>query len=116
MVHAARRFAGAHRALVALALALVGLVLTGTLDVSAQRVGGPGGGGGSGKSLGILSSVVVPFFPTVSAATSTGVFKSPGLRNAEFTGPYFHTGGAASLTQVVDFYVRQGDFPNADVD
>jgi len=42
-----------------------------------------------------------------------GAFKIPGLRNVEFTGPYFHNGGMASLEQVVDFYARGGDFPDA---
>ena len=40
-----------------------------------------------------------------------GTFKSPGLRNVEFTGPYFHNGSQASLEQVVQFYARNGDFP-----
>lgn len=45
--------------------------------------------------------------------TGTGAFKSIGLRNVEFTGPYFHNGGQATLEQVVEFYVRGGDFaPN----
>ena len=44
---------------------------------------------------------------------SNGAFKSIGLRNIEFTGPYFHNGGQATLEQVIDFYVRAGDFnPN----
>jgi cytochrome c peroxidase len=43
---------------------------------------------------------------------TAGAFKVPGLRNAEFTGPYFHNGGQASLEQVIDFYVRGGDFPD----
>jgi cytochrome c peroxidase len=42
-----------------------------------------------------------------------GAFKVPGLRNVEFTGPYFHNGGQASLEQVVDFYARGGDFPDS---
>lgn len=37
-------------------------------------------------------------------------FKSIGLRNVEFTGPYFHNGGQATLEQVIDFYRRGGDF------
>ena len=48
-----------------------------------------------------------------NAANSTsvnGTFKSPGIRNVEFTGPYFHNGGQATLEQVVDFYSRGGDF------
>jgi cytochrome c peroxidase len=39
-----------------------------------------------------------------------GAFKVPTLRNVELTGPYFHNGGQATLRQVVDFYVRGGDF------
>lgn len=37
-------------------------------------------------------------------------FKSIGLRNIEFTGPYFHNGGQATLEQVIAFYRRGGDF------
>ena len=40
-----------------------------------------------------------------------GDFKAPSLRNIEFTGPYFHNGGQATLEQVVEFYSRGGDFP-----
>ncbi len=39
-----------------------------------------------------------------------GAFKTPGLRNVELTGPYFHNGGKATLMQVVDAYNRGGDF------
>jgi hypothetical protein len=39
-----------------------------------------------------------------------GAFKTPTLRNVELTGPYFHTGGKATLMQVVDHYSRGGDF------
>ncbi len=42
-----------------------------------------------------------------------GKFKVPSIRNAELTGPYFHTGGFLTLRQVVDFYNRGGDFNNA---
>ena len=50
-----------------------------------------------------------------------GAFKTPGLRNVELTGPYFHNGGKATLMQVVDHYNRGGDFgkeneENLDVD
>ncbi len=41
-----------------------------------------------------------------------GNFKSIGLRNIELTGPYFHSGGQATLEQVIDFYSRGGDFAN----
>jgi cytochrome c peroxidase len=37
-------------------------------------------------------------------------FKSIGLRNIEFTGPYFHNGGQSTLEQIVDFYIRAADF------
>ncbi len=42
-----------------------------------------------------------------------GAFKTPGLRNIEFTGPYFHNGGQATLEQVVEFYSRGGDLPDS---
>ena len=46
-----------------------------------------------------------------SPASARGRFKTPGLRNVEFTGPYFHNGGQATLGQVMEFYNRGGDFP-----
>ena len=39
-----------------------------------------------------------------------GAFKTPGLRNVELTGPFFHNGGVATLREVVDFYDRGGNF------
>src|SRR6185295_13399804 len=39
-----------------------------------------------------------------------GFFKTPGLRNVEINGPYFHNGGKATLRQVVEFYNNGGDF------
>jgi len=45
-------------------------------------------------------------------AAAAGAFKTPTLRNVELTGPYFHNGGQATLAQVVDFYLRGGDFPD----
>ena len=44
-----------------------------------------------------------------------GAFKTPTLRNIEFTGPYMHNGGMSTLEQVVEFYNRGGDFVSADV-
>ena len=38
--------------------------------------------------------------------SGNGAIKSIGLRNVEFTGPYFHNGGQSTLEQVVDFYRR----------
>ena len=44
-----------------------------------------------------------------------GAFKTPGLRNVELTGPYFHNGSAASLEQVVELYNRGGNFKNPEL-
>jgi cytochrome c peroxidase len=44
-----------------------------------------------------------------------GAFKIPDLRQAELTGPFFHNGGQAELTQVIDFYDRQGDFGDINI-
>lgn len=52
----------------------------------------------------------IPLFPAASHDSTRGLFKTPGLRNVELTGPYFHTGGAATLAQVMAFYDRRGDF------
>src|SRR5919199_877239 len=48
--------------------------------------------------------------------TADGAFKTPGLRNVELTGPYFHNGGQLTLRQVVDFYNRGGDFHENNID
>jgi hypothetical protein len=53
-----------------------------------------------------------PLFPAAPGTRANGAFKSPGIRNVELTGPYFHTGGAATLEQVVEFYARNGDVPD----
>ncbi len=50
-------------------------------------------------------------WPNVNRVVRNGAFKAAPLRNVELTGPYFHNGGKATLRQVVDFYVRGGDFP-----
>ncbi len=50
-------------------------------------------------------------FPFVNRVARNGAAKAPGLRNVELTGPYFHTGSYLTLRQVVDFYMRGGDFP-----
>lgn len=52
-----------------------------------------------------------PLFPSAPGDRANGAFKSPGLRNVELTGPYFHTGGAATIEQVLEFYARNGDVP-----
>jgi hypothetical protein len=48
--------------------------------------------------------------PYAGRVTNFGAFKTPGLRNIALTGPYMHNGGLSTLRQVVDFYVRGGDF------
>jgi hypothetical protein len=50
-------------------------------------------------------------WPDVNQVLKNGAFKAPSLRNVELTGPYFHTGSYLTLGQVVDFYLRGGDFP-----
>jgi cytochrome c peroxidase len=50
-------------------------------------------------------------WPFVNRVNRFGAFKAPQLREVELTGPYFHNGGKLTLRQVVDFYVRGGDFP-----
>ncbi len=44
-----------------------------------------------------------------------GAFKIPGLRNVALTAPYFHHGGASTLSEALDFYLRGGDVNPADV-
>jgi cytochrome c peroxidase len=52
--------------------------------------------------------------PGVGVVTSQqfdqGRFRVPGLRNTVLHGSWFHTGGLRSLTEVVEFYDRGGDF------
>jgi cytochrome c peroxidase len=48
--------------------------------------------------------------PYPNRVANFGAFKTPGLRNIALTGPYMHNGGMSTLRQVVDFYVRGGDF------
>lgn len=50
-------------------------------------------------------------WPFVNRVNRFGAFKAPQIREVELTGPYFHNGGKLTLRQVVDFYVRGGDFP-----
>jgi hypothetical protein len=51
----------------------------------------------------------------ITDSAVNGAFKTPGLRNVELTGPYMHNGGMATLMQVVEFYVRGGDFHDANL-
>jgi cytochrome c peroxidase len=49
-------------------------------------------------------------FVVTQQAADLGRFKVPSLRNVALRAPYFHNGGMATLTAVVDFYGRGGDF------
>ena len=63
----------------------------------------------------IMDPNLPPDFPT----NANGLFKVPGLRNVELTAPYFHNGSLMTLEEVVDFYIRGGNFPetnSADLD
>ena len=54
--------------------------------------------------------------PYAGRVTNFGAFKTPGLRNIALTAPYMHSGGMSTLRQVVDFYVRGGDFATTNKD
>ncbi len=66
---------------------------------------------GDDPGLNALDPFGNPLFNAANPNNTNGAFKSPGLRNVELTGPYFHDGGQATLEQVMDFYGRNGDFP-----
>ncbi|HXG92829.1 MAG TPA: cytochrome c peroxidase [Blastocatellia bacterium] len=54
-------------------------------------------------------------FLVTGIALDIGAFKVPSLRNVELTAPYFHDGSAATLEDVVKFYLKGGmDNPNRD--
>jgi len=53
--------------------------------------------------------------PVLDRQAINGNFKAPNLRNAKFTGPYFHNGDSATLRHVVEFYTRGGNFPNTNL-
>jgi hypothetical protein len=59
----------------------------------------------------ILQAAIPATFPL----GTKGTIKVPGLRNVELTGPYFHNGDSRTLEEVVDFYVRGGNFPAANI-
>ncbi len=41
-------------------------------------------------------------------AGNKGAFKTPTVREAANTGPYFHDGSAKTLEELVDFYAKGG--------
>lgn len=63
--------------------------------------------------LGILKDPNRPIGQEITAGTRlaiNGAFKTPMLRNVALTAPYMHTGGYATLSQVINNYHRNGDF------
>ncbi len=64
-------------------------------------------------TAGNLESSFHGTWPDPNQVLRDGAFKAPSLRNVAKTGPYFHTGSFLTLRQVVDFYMRGGDFPES---
>lgn len=60
-----------------------------------------------------VTPILIPNIASNFPVANDGNFKVPGLRNVELTAPYFHNGGDMTLTDVVDFYTRGGNFPAA---
>lgn len=48
-------------------------------------------------------------FATTGNALDIGAFRTPSLRNVELTAPYFHDGSAATLADVVRYYIKGGN-------
>jgi cytochrome c peroxidase len=48
------------------------------------------------------------------APADRGAFKTPALRNAALTAPYFHDGSVPTLDLVIDFYENGGFYANAE--
>ncbi|MBM3727529.1 MAG: cytochrome-c peroxidase [Acidobacteria bacterium] len=69
---------------------------------------GPGRGGNAIRAF--IATGVRP--AGEDAGAGNAAFKSMTIRNVEFTGPYFHNGGQATLEQLAGFYARGGDFNN----
>jgi hypothetical protein len=63
------------------------------------------------ESMNVGEAPQMGTWPMVNRVGRFGSFKAAQLREVELTGPYFHNGGKLTLRQVVDFYVRGGDFP-----
>ena len=63
---------------------------------------------GPGVTVGALNPWSVT--PNDDAEPGIGQFKSNHLFNLPLTAPYFHDGSAETLEDMLDFYVRGGDF------
>ena len=73
----------------------------------------------SGQALGTLArhehAGELGRFIATGNTLDIGAFRTPSLRNVELTAPYFHDGSAATLNDVVRFYVKGGnENPNRD--
>lgn len=71
------------------------------------------------QALGLLPFSTFPLppgVPTGFRVAADGAMKTSSLRNIDLTGPYFHSGGAATLKQVVQAYTRGMNFPQANID
>ncbi len=66
--------------------------------------------GGRGQALGVVNGNGCRPLNTNEHIAIRGSFKTPGLRNLKFTGPYFHNGLASTIEQVVEFYNQGGRF------
>ncbi len=55
----------------------------------------------------VVGEELLPAFQRVAV---DGAFKTPGLRNIELQGPYFHHGAHSTLAQAVEFYDNGGNF------
>ncbi len=55
-------------------------------------------------------------FNRTGLARNRGQFRVPSLRNVGARAPFMHNGGLATLEDVVDFYLRGGDFPSPNKD
>ncbi len=60
--------------------------------------------------LPFLAPILPLHIPSDFPRSTHGSFKVPSLRNVELTAPYFHNGSVLNLEDVVDFYVRGGNF------
>lgn len=67
-----------------------------------------GGGNANGNPNATCTFTVIPG----ERLQRNGSFKSPGVRNAMFTGPYMHNGSKMNLRQVLEFYKVGGHFQN----
>lgn len=66
--------------------------------------------------VGVVDGVAQPGrFAVTSEATDRGRFKTPTLRAIRWSAPYMHDGSLATLTDVVEFYVRGGN-PHGNLD